>query len=71
MSKSTRWIFMNNLTRYGVKILTGSNVVSIKEDQVKELDIHYSVIGDLKPGKINDAVHGGGGGRKKNNLDTS
>jgi len=92
VGKSTRWILMNNLTRYGVNIKTASKVVSIKagqvnyeregelseepfdtvilasgsrpvhtlEEKVKALDIPYSVIGDcVKPGKINDAVHGG------------
>lgn len=92
VGKSTRWILMNNLTRYGVKINTGSKVLSIKagqvsyeregelceehfdtvilasgsrpvqtlEKKVKALDIPYSVIGDcVKPGKINDAIHGG------------
>jgi len=92
VGKSTKWILMNNLARYGVVINTGSKVVSIKDGQVtyerdkerfqdkfdtvvlasgskpvqtlegwvKELDIPFSVIGDcVKPGKINDAVHGG------------
>lgn len=92
VGKSTKWILMNNLARYGVKINTSSKVVSIKEGlvtyerggerfqdqfdtvvlasgsrpvqtlegQVKALDIPYSVIGDcVKPGKIDDAIHGG------------
>ena len=92
VGKSTRWILMNNLDRYGVTINTSSKVVSIKEgdvtyerdgqrfqdkfdtvilasgsrpvqtleEKVSDLDIPFSVIGDcVKPGKINDAVHGG------------
>lgn len=92
VGKSTRWILMNNLDRYGVKIQAGSKVVSIKEgqvcydregqrfqedfdtvilalgsrsihtlaDQVRDLDIPFSVIGDsVVPGKINNAIHGG------------
>ncbi|MBU3954042.1 MAG: FAD-dependent oxidoreductase [Proteobacteria bacterium] len=92
VGKSTRWILMNNLDRYGVKINTGSKVVSIKagvvtyeregkrceetfdtvilasgsrpvqtlEEKIRDLDIPYSVIGDcVRPGKINDAIHGG------------
>ncbi|MBF0203336.1 MAG: FAD-dependent oxidoreductase [Desulfamplus sp.] len=94
VGKSTKWILMDNLDRYGVKINTSSKVVSIKDgevsferdgerfqekfdtviiasgsksvqtlaDQVKalDLDISFSVIGDcVKPGKINDAIHGG------------
>jgi 2,4-dienoyl-CoA reductase (NADPH2) len=35
VGKSTRWILMNNLARYGVKILTRSKVVSIKEGLVR------------------------------------
>jgi len=34
VGKSTRWILMNNLNRYGVKILTRSKVVSIKDGVV-------------------------------------
>jgi len=34
VGKSTKWILMNNLDRYGVKINTSSRVVSIKEGQV-------------------------------------
>jgi 2,4-dienoyl-CoA reductase (NADPH2) len=92
VGKSTRWILMNNLARYGVKILTQSKVVSIKEgvvsyeregalceekfdtvilasgsrpvqtleENIRNLDISFSVIGDcVRPGKINDAIHGG------------
>jgi len=92
VGKSTKWILMNNLDRYGVKINTSSRVVSIKEGQVtyerdgerfqdnfdtvilasgstpvqtlegqvSDLDIPFSVIGDcVRPGKINDAIHGG------------
>jgi 2,4-dienoyl-CoA reductase-like NADH-dependent reductase (Old Yellow Enzyme family) len=35
VGKSTRWILMNNLARYGVKILTRSKVVSIKAGLVR------------------------------------
>jgi 2,4-dienoyl-CoA reductase (NADPH2) len=35
VGKSTRWILMNNLDRYGVRILTRSKVVSIKEGLVR------------------------------------
>lgn len=34
VGKSTRWILMNNLKRYGVTIKTGSRVMSIKDGQV-------------------------------------
>ncbi len=92
VGKSTKWILMNNLKRYGVRILTHTKVISIKggavgfenkgkteteqfdtvilalgsvpvkdmEQQIKDLGIPFSAIGDcVTPGKINNAILGG------------
>ncbi|MCP4020771.1 MAG: FAD-dependent oxidoreductase [Desulfobacteraceae bacterium] len=92
VGKSTKWILMSNLKRYGIKVKTSAKVLSIKEGtvtyetggetesqafdnvimasgavayntlekEVEKLSIPFSVIGDsIKPGKINDAIHGG------------
>ncbi|MCF6248345.1 MAG: FAD-dependent oxidoreductase [Desulfobacula sp.] len=92
VGKSTKWILMNNLKRYGVKIKTSAKVISIYdgtieyenedkkekqtfdniilasgstpvqdlENQIENLDIPFSTIGDCTtPGKLNDAIHGG------------
>ncbi|MCP3942664.1 MAG: FAD-dependent oxidoreductase [Desulfobacteraceae bacterium] len=43
-----------------VVLALGSRPVQTLEKQVKQLDIPFTVIGDcVKPGKINDAIHGG------------
>ncbi len=92
VGKSTRWVLLGNLDRYGVTVRTGTRVESVDNGQVccqkddtreeepfdtiilalgsrpvqtleKALegkDINYTTIGDcVKPGKINDAIHGG------------
>ncbi|MBU1340071.1 MAG: NAD(P)/FAD-dependent oxidoreductase [Proteobacteria bacterium] len=92
VGKSTKWILMNNLKRYGVHIKTNAKVLSIKdglvefetegnketalfdtvilasgsvpvqeiEKQIEPLGISFSTAGDcVKPGKLNDAIHGG------------
>lgn len=92
VGKSTRWVLMSELERYGVTITTEAEVVSIKNGlltykkgeqthqrqfdhiinaagsrsvsniaaKIEKLNIPFAVVGDgNKPGKINDAVHGG------------
>lgn len=92
VGKSTKWILMANLDRYGVSIKTSTKVVSIEGktlhfdeegktekkdfdtiimasgskprnkiyDEIETLGIPYTAVGDcIKPGKINDAIHGG------------
>jgi 2,4-dienoyl-CoA reductase (NADPH2) len=92
VGKSTKWILMSNLKRYGVDIKTSARVLSIRdkavtfeidgneetrvfdavvmasgaiaadtlEKEILSLNISFSTVGDcIKPGKINDAIHGG------------
>ncbi len=92
VGKSTRWVLLGNLDRYGVTINTGTRVESVANGKVsfrkgetqeeeafdtiilalgsrpvqtlekalENKDIDYTTIGDcVKPGKINDAIHGG------------
>ncbi len=92
VGKSTRWVLMSELAKYGVTITTEAKVVSIKNglltyqkdgqehqrqfdhiinaagsrsvsniaEKIEKSNIPFAVVGDgNKPGKINDAVHGG------------
>jgi len=92
VGKSTRWVLLDYLKKYGVDIVADTKVTSIENGsvhvnqngqsdsirfdhvvlaagslsanellpQVVSLNIPYSVVGDcIKPGKINDAIHGG------------
>ncbi len=92
VGKSTKWVLMDKLERYGVKILTNAKVVNVQSgrltfehsgeirsmffdsvivasgsqpvqalsEKIKKLNIPFAAVGDcIKPGKINDAVHGG------------
>jgi 2,4-dienoyl-CoA reductase (NADPH2) len=92
VGKSTRWILMDRLKRYGVAVRTGATVLSIGEQELAwEQDgrrhtdrfdavilasgslseqrlakaltaagIAHTVVGDgIRPGRLNDAIHGG------------
>ncbi|MBC2712300.1 MAG: FAD-dependent oxidoreductase [Desulfosarcina sp.] len=92
VGKSTRWILMDRLNRYGVTIKTGTRVLSIDNGKITweqdgenrsdrfdtvilasgslseqrlakamaDAGIPHTVVGDgIKPGKLNDAIHGG------------
>ncbi len=92
VGRSTRWVLMDNLKKYGIEIHVDTKVTRIENgvvhvnqngradalafDQVviaagsvsvtdlsqkiKSLNIPYTMVGDcIKPGKINDAIHGG------------
>jgi 2,4-dienoyl-CoA reductase (NADPH2) len=92
VGKSTRWILMDRLGRYGVAVNTGATVLSIDQDELAweqdgrkhaarfdsvilasgsvseqrlakalaDAGIAHTVVGDgVRPGKLNDAIHGG------------
>lgn len=92
IGKSTKWVAMSNLERYGVTVITGSKVTSVDQGTLryekdgkrmeKKYDtivvaagsrpvkalaellesqgIPFTSVGDsVRPGKIDDAIHGG------------
>jgi 2,4-dienoyl-CoA reductase (NADPH2) len=92
IGRSTRWVAMSNVKRYGIDIITGARVVSVSRgdlsyetgegsfvkhfdnivvavgsrsvkslaEQLEQEDIPFTSVGDgLKPGKLDDAIHGG------------
>ncbi len=92
VGKSTKWVLLGEVQKYGIQVNTTAKVVAIEggrvtvekdgqeqslqfddvvlaagstsvrtlSDQVADLGIPYTSVGDcVKPGKINDAIHGG------------
>ncbi len=92
IGRSTRWVAMSNVKRYGIDIITGARVVSVSRgdlsyetgegsfvkhfdnivvavgsrsvktlaEQLEQEGIPFTSVGDgLKPGKLDDAIHGG------------
>lgn len=92
IGRSTRWVAMSNVERYGIKVITGAKVLSADHgtlsyettdglsekhfdsivvaagsksvktltSQLDQAGISYTPVGDgVKPGKLDDAIHGG------------
>jgi len=92
IGRSTRWVAMSNVKRYGITTITGARVVSVEDGNIsyetpegsfvkhfdtivvaagsrsvknlaEELEkegIPFTSVGDgVKPGKLDDAIHGG------------
>ncbi|GAB6093973.1 FAD-dependent oxidoreductase [Desulfatiferula olefinivorans] len=92
IGRSTRWVTMGNLERYGVTVLTGTRVLSVEggviryeteggireaafdtvvtaagsrsvktlAEALKTEGIPFTAVGDgVRPGKLDDAIHGG------------
>jgi 2,4-dienoyl-CoA reductase (NADPH2) len=66
VGRSTRWVLMGSVTRYGINVITGAKVLSVKNGQVNfekdgkidttQFDTVVNAVGSRSVRKIADAI---------------